>query len=1015
MFKRTFKVVFRPTKSNFLLLPENYYSVVSTYDTGCLSLQYSGHTHYASWAPHAGAVKDTEIGINARVAKEIGLCENDFVKCSLVADVLTLRSVFVTPVSAKDWEIIELSSEKIASSVLEQTRIVNSTQILIVWINKSMQVALTVDRLRPIVTYGRIDHNTEMVIAPNLYKGMTNGNSNDTSSDTSESSGKTSSHLVRSSTTAQIRNETAANGESQLVRSTTASYIKKLTRSDSLAKTSRKDKMIRLKKDLRRESTHIFEFRAINGEWQTNSQISDVFLSKSNWPEFLELDNIYCMKTPSEQEYYVKVRVLADDELPCTAHTSIQVCLNLMQKLNLKEMEKVVLKPKASVVNFVEKIELFAQKKTHYKIIENAFKRYVIEKTNKSSMLLNQDEVVRLEEDLIVTVGILPEHFRYCVIDSQFLKESKIYAADLVRKVAETVEVQPKIESPLTVKDLIKLPAYNEIVANLVGELKMDLCLDSKNSVLRQGNVLIAGASGTGKSVLVERILDELVKKPYFCFFDIFYCSRSKGRKAESIQKDLRSIFTTCLQNAPSIVVLENLDVLAHSAGDQATQDGEYYNRIADTVHQLIVQYTSTNPIAVIATVSALQALNKRLYSPRGRHLFQNVTKMPGLERDGREIILQELCGHIESEKLDLRKFANLTEGYNKGDLVQFVERAIFYAYRISKTHPILTNQLLIESLANTNSYCLHGIENHQKFNQDDDLEELSVEEVPGLESVVSVLEEVLMWPSRFPSIFQYSPLRNQAGVLLYGPPGTGKSFLVSRIASSWNLRTISVKGPELLAKYIGQSEENVRNLFNRARSAKPCVLFFDEFDSLAPKRGHDSTGVTDRVVNQLLTELDGVESLQGVTVIAATSRPELLDPALLRSGRIDRLVECTLPDATARVRIFEALSASLNLDDSVDFDHLAARTQNYTGADIQSLLTSANMIAVKEALSQYGHEKLPSKILVRQKHLIEAFNTTRPSLSAADMAKYQKTYARFTNKERGAARDFVAKRATLA
>lgn len=141
------------------------------------------------------------------------------------------------------------------------------------------------------------------------------------------------------------------------------------------------------------------------------------------------------------------------------------------------------------------------------------------------------------------------------------------------------------------------------------------------------------------------------------------------------------------------------------------------------------------------------------------------------------------------------------------------------------------------------------------------------------------------------------------------------------------------------------------------ARSAKPCVLFFDEFDSLAPKRGHDSTGVTDRVVNQLLTELDGVEGLNGVTVIAATSRPELLDPALLRSGRIDRLVECTLPNTVARLSIFENLSNSLSLDESVDFEYFAEKTQNYTGADIQSILTSANMIAVKEAISEFGHE----------------------------------------------------------
>lgn len=206
---------------------------------------------------------------------------------------------------------------------------------------------------------------------------------------------------------------------------------------------------------------------------------------------------------------------------------------------------------------------------------------------------------------------------------------------------------------------------------------------------------------------------------------------------------------------------------------------------------------------------------------------------------------------------------------------------------------------MLAGALDVTNSYCLQGIENHKHQQQSDDLDEnddVPGDQIPGLENAIDVFQEVLMWPSRFPKIFESSPLRNQAGILLFGPPGTGKTYLVSKLAKTWNLRMISVKGPELLAKYIGQSEENVRILFDRARSAKPCVLFFDEFDSLAPRRGHDSTGVTDRVVNQLLTELDGVEGLQGVTVIGATSRPELLDPALLRSGRIDRLVECGLP-----------------------------------------------------------------------------------------------------------------------
>ncbi|XP_017842964.2 peroxisome biogenesis factor 1 [Drosophila busckii] len=1004
MFKRTFKVVYRPIRNNFLLLPDQYYGVVSTYDTGCLSLQFNGRAHYVSWAPQAGGaggIKDTEIGINARAAKEMGLHENDLVKCALIADVMNLKSVHVTPVSSKDWEIIELSTEKISGSVLEQTRIVNSSQILLVWINKSMQVALTVDRLKPHISYGRIDHKTELVVAPNLYKGLTNGNGH--------AEPEENNKLARSKTSAQVRHEPV---QPALAHSATLTNVK----SNSQQRNKRQDHMERLKKDLQRESSSCFEFRVIRGLWQEKAQESDVYITPAHLPEFMQLDQFYCMRTAADKEYYVRVRLVTDEDkqLPATIHPSIELNANLMKLLNIKELERVVLRPKTTVVNFVEKIELYAHKKTHYKIMENAFKRFVIEKTQQAPMLFNQEEVVRLEDELLVTVGILPEHFRYCVVDAQFLKESKIYAADLVRPVNEIIKEQPPAIAPLSVKDLIRLPEYDKIVEQLVSELRINLCLNAKNSVLRQSNVVLTGAAGTGKTVLVERILEQLSRQPDHCYFDIFYCSRSKGRKTESIQKDLRNIFTNCLMHAPAIVVLENLDVLAHAAGEQSSQDGEYYNRMADTVHQLIMQYTSNNAIAVIATVNELQLLNKRLSAPRGRHVFQTVARLPSLERADRELILGELCSHIASRQLDLTKFSNLTEGYRKCDLVQFVERAIFYAYRISKSQPVLTNEQLIESLEHTNSYCLQGIQSNQKTRADTTANELRLDELPGLESVVTVLEEVLMWPSMYPSIFSSSPLRNQAGVLLYGPPGTGKTYLVSQLATNWSLRIISVKGPELLAKYIGQSEENVRNLFNRARSAKPCVLFFDEFDSLAPKRGHDSTGVTDRVVNQLLTELDGVEGLQGVTVIAATSRPELLDPALLRSGRIDRLVECPLPDAVARVRIFEALSATLNLDESVDFDWFAGRTHHYTGADIQSVLTSANMTAVKQALAQFGPEKLPKKILVKQKHLIESFQSTRPSLSPADVSKYQKTYARFTNKEKSS-REFVAKRATLA
>lgn len=187
--------------------------------------------------------------------------------------------------------------------------------------------------------------------------------------------------------------------------------------------------------------------------------------------------------------------------------------------------------------------------------------------------------------------------------------------------------------------------------------------------------------------------------------------------------------------------------------------------------------------------------------------------------------------------------------------------------------------------------------------------------------------------------------------MLLYGAPGTGKTLLAGAVAKESGMNFISIKGPELLSKYIGASEQAVRDVFQRAQAAKPCILFFDEFDSLAPRRGHDSTGVTDRVVNQLLTQLDGVEGLQGVYVLAATSRPDLIDPALMRPGRLDKALYCPPPDQEARLEILQALTSSLALATDVDLEQIAITTESFTGADLKALLYNAQLEAIHNHL----------------------------------------------------------------
>jgi peroxin-1 len=273
-------------------------------------------------------------------------------------------------------------------------------------------------------------------------------------------------------------------------------------------------------------------------------------------------------------------------------------------------------------------------------------------------------------------------------------------------------------------------------------------------------------------------------------------------------------------------------------------------------------------------------------------------------------------------------------------------------------------------------------------------------QDIGGLANVVAALQDALVVPNKYAALVAEAPLRLRTGVLLYGPPGCGKTHAVSCAAAATGMRFISVKGPELLNKYIGASEAAVRELFQRASAAAPCILFFDEFDAIAPPRGHDSTGVTDRVVNQLLTELDGVEGLKGVAVLAATSRPDLIDAALLRPGRLDRLVYCGLPDEAARMQILQALSRKLPLAGDVELGWVAGSTSDLTGADLSAVLSEAQLAAVHCALelqqAEAGSSAGAAVPMISMDQLRAAVAAARPSLPAKERQRLAAIYQRF-------------------
>ncbi|XP_049849263.1 peroxisome biogenesis factor 1-like [Schistocerca gregaria] len=269
--------------------------------------------------------------------------------------------------------------------------------------------------------------------------------------------------------------------------------------------------------------------------------------------------------------------------------------------------------------------------------------------------------------------------------------------------------------------------------------------------------------------------------------------------------------------------------------------------------------------------------------------------------------------------------------------------------------------------------------------------------DVGGLDEICEEIRQLLEWPIKYQFLYRLVPISRCANVLLYGPSGCGKTLLAHAAAKECGLNFLSVKGPELLDKYIGQSEAGVRELFSRARNAAPCMLFFDEFDSIAPRRGHDQTGVTDRVVNQFLTELDGVESLEGVHVFAATSRPDLIDPALLRPGRLDKAYYVRPPAFSDRLAILSAVGRQLNFSDDVDFSVISSWTDGYTGADLRALLYDSQLLAIQERLDRQPaanspQASLPLAHLLRvdvqgsdspenQSHLLQRLETIKQKL----------------------------------
>ncbi|KAI4312488.1 hypothetical protein MLD38_037294 [Melastoma candidum] len=544
------------------------------------------------------------------------------------------------------------------------------------------------------------------------------------------------------------------------------------------------------------------------------------------------------------------------------------------------------------------------------------------------------------------------------------------------------------------------------------------------------GHVLIHGPAGSGKSLLARAVAKHFEQHvDILAHVDYISCSQFALEKNSSIRQKISNYMSDALDHAPSVVVFDDLDsIVALPSDSEGPVSSSSSMELTEFLEEIIDEYAEKRkskcgigPIAFLATIKSLDKIPQSL-SSSGRFDFH--VQLPAPAASEREAMLKHEMQRRSLNCADeiLQDVAFKCDGYDAYDLEILVDRAIH-----ASVVRLMPSSERCDKITLVKDDFSRAMDNFLPVSMRDVTKiapksgHSGWEDIGGLLDVRNAIKEMIELPSKFPNVFGKAPLRLRSNVLLYGPPGCGKTHIVGAAAASFSLRFISVKGPELLNKYIGASEQAVRDVFSKAAAAAPCLLFFDEFDSIAPKRGHDNTGVTDRVVNQFLTELDGVEVLTGVFVFAATSRPDLLDAALLRPGRLDRLLFCDFPSKQERLDILKVLSRKLPLEDDVDLDAVANTTDGFSGADLQALLSDAQLEAVHVLLDNQSTEQSnqPGKTpVITNDLLLSVASKARPSVTDAEKKRLYGIYSQFLDSKRSMAaqsRDANGKRATLA
>jgi len=573
-------------------------------------------------------------------------------------------------------------------------------------------------------------------------------------------------------------------------------------------------------------------------------------------------------------------------------------------------------------------------------------------------------------------------------------------------KITETAHVQV-LSEPTPEKKGIPIVTYEDI-GGLHEEIQriremVELPLRHPELFQRLGiepprGVFLYGPPGCGKTLLAKAVANESDANFYVIsgpeIMSKFY-GESEAR--------LREIFQKAQETSPSIIFIDEMDAIAPKR-EEVT--GEVERRVVAQLLSLMDGMGSRGNIIVIGATNRPNAIDPALRRP-GR--FDREVEIGVPDKAGRFEVLQIHTRNMPlAEDIDLKRLSDVTHGYTGADIASLCREAAMKALRryipeINLEEERIPPETLEKMVVRMDDFMSAYREITPTAMREVYVEVPQVHwnEVGGLKQVKQELMESVEWPLKKPEVFKKMGIKPPRGILLYGPPGCGKTLLARAVATESEANFISIKGPEVFSKWVGESEKAIREVFRKGRTAAPAIIFFDELDAIVPKRGlgYSDSGASERVISQLLTEIDGIESLQNVLVIAATNRPDILDPAVLRPGRFDRLIYVPAPDIDSLKEIFKIHSRDMPLSRDIDIEDLARKGQGYSGADIEAICREAAMTALRQDIDSTE---------VSRRDFDIAFDRVGPSITAEDDTWYQK-FAKRLRRERASAPTPVA------